>query len=143
MAHVMPSQVIEAIDDLFPHARLGHTTTLGPGTAPQLLCVLNLLKEVPAELVILPPADYAQLVLAKSTIEETVAVWRSRGNVGDMAHLKGSDAATVIRRALVKCPDEYPPVATTELLFINDAELRDNIGAWPQRAPTPSCPTSR
>jgi hypothetical protein len=79
-----------------------------------LHCVLNLLKEVPAELLILPPADYARLVLAKSTIEETVAVWRSRGNVGDMAHLKGSDAATVIRRALVKCPVGVTDVAGTD-----------------------------
>jgi hypothetical protein len=33
----------------------------------------------------------------------------------------------VIRRASAKCPDEYPPSATTELLFINDAALREHI----------------
>jgi hypothetical protein len=44
-----------------------------------------------------------------------------------MANVKGFDAVTVIRRALVKCPDEHPPSATTELLFINDAALRENI----------------
>jgi hypothetical protein len=33
----------------------------------------------------------------------------------------------VIRRALAKCPDEYPPSTTTELLFINDTALRENI----------------
>jgi hypothetical protein len=33
----------------------------------------------------------------------------------------------LIRRALAKCPDEYPPSATTELLFIKDIALRDNI----------------
>jgi hypothetical protein len=44
-----------------------------------------------------------------------------------MSHVKGFDAVTVIRRALAKCPDEYPPSATTELLFIKDAALRENI----------------
>lgn len=44
-----------------------------------------------------------------------------------MTHVKGFDAVTVIRRALAKCPDEYPPSPTTELLFIKDPALRENI----------------
>jgi hypothetical protein len=124
----MPSQVVETIDSLFPHAKSARDSTmLSIGHTHQLRCVLNLLKEVPEQLIILPPADYAELVLAKSTIEETLALWRSRGSVGAMAHVKGSDAVTVLRRALVKCPDEYPPPAMTELPFINDPDLRDNI----------------
>ena len=31
------------------------------------------------------------------------------------------------RRALPKCPDEYPPPTTTELLFIKDDALRESI----------------
>src|SRR5260370_20457393 len=102
-------------------------TVLGAGGGSQYLGILNLLKDVPDELIILTPTDYSELVLAKSTIEEHLAHWRSRGNVGEMAHVKGFDVVTVIRRALAKCPDEYPPSATTELLFINDAALRENI----------------
>jgi hypothetical protein len=44
-----------------------------------------------------------------------------------MDRVKGYDAVTIIRRALAKCPDEYPPPATTELLFVADAELRESI----------------
>jgi hypothetical protein len=65
--------------------------------------------------------------LAKSTIDETLAHWHARGDVGGMPHVNGFDVVTVIRRALAKCPDEFPPPATTELLFIKDVALRDNI----------------
>src|SRR5262249_7852685 len=73
-------------------------------------------------------AEYADLVLARSTIEDTLQHWRLRGNVGEMPHVKGSDVVSVIRRAFVKCPDEFPPSPeTAELLFVTDPALRDNI----------------
>jgi hypothetical protein len=128
MAHVMPTQVVRTIDELFPHAvkdQLG--VSLSAGHSSQLLGILNLLRDVPEELMTLSPAEYADLVLAKSTIDEHLEHWRSRGNVGNMAFVKGADAVTVIRRSLAKCPDEFPPPATTELLFIKDAALRESI----------------
>jgi hypothetical protein len=128
MARVMPSQVVQTIDELFSHAaKNGRGATLDAGHSSQLLGILNLLKDVPDELITLTSADYSELILAKSTIEEHLTIWRSRGNVGSMSHVKGFDAVTVIRRALAKCPDEYPAPATTELLFIKDAALRENI----------------
>jgi hypothetical protein len=124
----MPSQVVQTIDDLFPHAKRNQLDyVVSAGHASQLLGILNLLNDVPGELITLTATDYAELVLAKSTIKETLPHWRARGNVGDMANVKRFDAVTVIRRALAKCPDEYPPSATAELLFINDPELRENI----------------
>jgi hypothetical protein len=128
MVRVMPSQVVQTIDELFSHAaRNMPNAVLGSGGGSQYLGILNLLKDVPDELIILTPADYSELVLAKSTIEEHLAHWRSRGNVGEMALVKGFDVVTVIRRALAKCPDEFPPSTTTELLFIKDAALVENI----------------
>jgi hypothetical protein len=128
MTRIMPSQLVQTIDDLFPHAAKNTPgATLQVGHSSQLLGILNLLNDVPDELIILPPADYSELVLAKSTIEDHLAHWRTRGNVGDMANEKGVDAVTVIRRSLAKCLDEYPPSATADLLFVQDAALRENI----------------
>lgn len=128
MSTVMPSQVVQTIDELFPHAAKNvRLAELSAGHSSQLLEILNLLKDVPDDLITLTSADYSELILAKSTIEEHIAHWRARGNVGNMAHVKGVDAVTVIRRALSKCPDEYPPSTTTELLFIMHAALRENI----------------
>ena len=100
---------------------------MSAGNSSKLFGILNLLKDVPDELLTLSPTDYSDLTLAKSTIEEHLAHWRNRGNVGDMALVKGFDVVTVIRRVLTKCPDEYPPSSTTELLFIEDDALRENI----------------
>jgi hypothetical protein len=128
MSSVMPSQVVQTVDELFPHATKGVPgAQLDAQHSSKLLGILNLLKAVPVELINLSSADYAELVLATSTIEEHLEVWRSRGNVGNMAHVKGYDAVTVIRRALALCPDEYPPASTTELSFIKDADLRESI----------------
>ena len=137
MARIMPSQVVQTIDELFPHAaKNAHGAALSAGHSSQLLGILNLLKDVPDELVVLTSADYSELILAESTIEEHLAHWRARGNVGDMTHVKGFDAVTVIRRALAKCPDEYPPSPTTELLFIKDAGCAHRGGLpWRRKGP--------
>jgi hypothetical protein len=128
MSNVMPSQVVQTIDELFPHAvkDIEHAP-LYASHSSHMLGILNLLKDIPAELITLSSADYSDFVLAKSTIEEHVEIWRSRGPAGQCGHVKGRDPVTVIRRVLAKCPDEYPPPATTELLFIKDSDLRDNI----------------
>ncbi len=34
---------------------------------------------------------------------------------------------TIVRRALEKCPDQFPSKSTTGLYFINDDDLRDSI----------------
>jgi hypothetical protein len=128
MARVMPSQVVHTIDNLFPHAaKPQRHATLMMGHGSQLAGVVNLLKNVPDDLIVVSHTDYADLVLAQSTIEETLAHWKARGDVGFMPHVNEFDAITVIRRVLAKCPDEYPPPATTELAFVSDAALRDNI----------------
>src|SRR5262249_43836455 len=126
MARIMPSQVVQTIDDLFPHAAKNQRhAMLTISQSMPLAGILNLLKDVRNELITLAPADYSELVLARSTIEETLPYWRARGDVGQMARVKEFDPITVIRRALAKCSDEYPPPATTELLFISDSELRE------------------
>jgi hypothetical protein len=121
MTHVMPSQVVQTIDVWFPHAAKNQPNPWGGGDTSALLGVLNLLKDVPDELLILESADYSDLILAKSAIEDFLAHTRARG------HVRGYDAITVIRRVLAKCPDEYPPSPSTELLFIDDPRLRENI----------------
>jgi hypothetical protein len=126
MARVMPSQVMQTIDELFPHAA-SYKTGVQFHAHPQLQALLNLVKDIPDELINVSSADYADLVIAKGTIDEFLAQARARGTGGPMALVKGFDVVTTIRRVLEKCPDEYPPPTTTELLFIKDEKLRDSI----------------
>lgn len=128
MSRVMPSQIVQTIDLQFPHASKDIANApLYASHSSQMLGILNLLKDVPDELIVLSPADYSDFVLAKSTIEEHLAIWRSRGPAGQMGHVNGRDPVTIIRGILAKCPDAYPPSAVTEFFFIKDADLRDDI----------------
>jgi hypothetical protein len=128
MARVMPSQVVQTIDGLYPHAANNAPGHQLSGNSAKLFGVLNLLKDVPDELIALSSSDYAELILAQSTIEDVLAYWRNSAGLGfTVPPVNGLDAITVIRRALAKCPDEYPPPTTTELLFIKDPQLRESI----------------
>lgn len=127
MARVMPSQVVQTIDELFHHAKKDQPGNQLHGH-PQLQGLLNLLNDVPDELISVSSADYADLVLARGIIDDFLAHSRARGVGGMLAHVKGFDVVTVIRRVLAKCSDQYPPPTATELLFIKDDELRENIG---------------
>jgi hypothetical protein len=50
MPSVMPSQVVQTIDQLFPHAVIGRGDgQLQASHSPQLIGILNLIKAVPAE----------------------------------------------------------------------------------------------
>src|SRR5258705_4153564 len=127
MPNVMPSQVVQVIDELFPHAAQGRDGQLQASHSPQLIGMLNLMKAIPAELINLPPNVYADLVLAVSTIEYHLDVWISRGLEGTLPNVKGTDVLTLIRKVLVQCPDEYPAPSATDLLFVEDEELRDSL----------------
>ncbi len=128
MPDVMPSQVVQTIDQLFPHAKGGvGSEVLSPGHSSMLLGVVNLVRQIPTLLLPLEPEDYARLVLALSTIQSHLEIWAARGPTGNMASVQGVDAITRIRRVLERCPDEYPPPATTELTFIADDKLRESI----------------
>jgi hypothetical protein len=127
--NVMPSQVVQTIDALFPHAAHGHRGdgSLQASHSSQLTGIIALAKAVPSELINVSTSEYADFVLAISTIEFHLAVWTSRGNVGGMTPVHGTDAVTVLRRVLVQCLDEYPPSGTSELIFIPDEDLRESI----------------
>jgi hypothetical protein len=124
---VMPSQVVQTIDEFFPHAAKDLPNHLLSGHA-LLQGLLNLLNDVPDKLINVSSADYADLIFAEGAIDEFLTHARMRGAVATyIANVRGFDAVTVIRRVLAKCPDEYPPPTTTELLFIKDNALRESI----------------
>jgi hypothetical protein len=127
---LMPSQVVQTIDELFPHVARGQGGGgwIQASHSPQLTGIITLAKAIPTELLSsVPASDYADFVLAVSTIEFHLGVWTSRGNVGSMSLVRGTDVITILRRVLAKCLDEYPATAATELLFITDNDLRESV----------------
>ena len=80
MPTFMPSQVVQTIDGLFPHAASNTRGAQLMGNSTKLFGILNLIKDVPAELIALSRSDYAELVLAQSTIRRNAGTVTARFN---------------------------------------------------------------
>jgi hypothetical protein len=123
----MPSQVVNAIDDLFPHAKTNVSGAKIPtADRSKLIGIIELIRLIPGELIFAPSKELVDLVLAKSMIEHLLS------REGQPPHMLPNfkddvDLVTILRRTLAKCSDEYPPPQSVELNMIQDADLRESI----------------
>jgi hypothetical protein len=129
MPNVMPSQVVLAIEKFFSHVTKNTPGDglIHSGQLDRLQGIVNLIREIPSELIIVPSDQYADMVLAMAIIEEQGKFRISRGGSFPLPAIKDVDVATVLFRVLSQCPDEFPPAHTTELLFVTDTDLRHSI----------------
>jgi len=54
----------------------------------------------------------------RSAIDEQLTTWAFGGDVGALRSVKGLDPVLLLRRALLKCPDDYPPPSTADPLAL-------------------------
>lgn len=134
MARVVPSQVVELIDQMFPQAKDENQKAFGLEIIhlPQLSAIIALIEQIPPELINLNGRYYMELEASKAAIKSSMQCWQGPGgsNRFELNKLNGlSDLSslTLIRRALVGCPDEYPAASTAKLTFINDPDLREAL----------------
>ncbi len=67
MPRVVPSQVVELIDKLFPSARNqaeGQEFVLSIGNSNQLAAILDLTQQIPPELLVINSDQYAESLLS-------------------------------------------------------------------------------
>jgi hypothetical protein len=133
MTRIVPSQVVMVIDKLFPTLiKQINAITLDYSHLYQVSAIAALTDQIPQELITLNQDDYAVYVASLAAIKNAIQIWTVRGNVstGNLETLPGLsklNPVTLVRRSLEKCPDDFPAASTTELLFINDYDLRDSI----------------
>jgi hypothetical protein len=133
MSRVVPSQVVEIIGTLFPFTssqRDGESVSLDFSFMEPLAGIAHLVDQMPSELIHLNDAEYIKFVINVEAIKSAVKSFEQRGNFNPLKFLPGFNRlnpVTIVRRALEKCPDEFPSKAVTELLFISDIDLRDSI----------------
>jgi len=133
MSNVVPSQVVEIIGTLFPFTstqRDGESVSLDFSHTESLAGIARLIDQIPPELIQLKDTDYINFIINVEAIRSAVKSFEQRGNVNPLKFLPGFNRlnpVTIVRRALEKCPDEFPSSAVTELLFISDIDLRDSI----------------
>ncbi len=127
MPRAVPSQVVALIDELFPNTESAPNFKVNPDAAPRLAAIVQLVRDVPEELLQISGSDYSDLVLGVSILEYMAKSWQERGGVTVSQKVKKVHALSIVRQALCKCPDQAPSPAITDLLFIEDDELRKSI----------------
>ena len=133
MPKVVPSQVVEVIDQVFPNAKDQKDTQQGrfsvdKGYQNEVAAIVALVDQIPAELIKLDPKDYTSLQMAIITIKTTLPTWSLR-NYG-LERIRGHgnlNPITIIRNALLKCPDEGVSKSISDLKFISIQELRESL----------------
>lgn len=133
MSRVVPSQVVEIINTLFPFTstqRDGESVGLDFSYVESLAGVVHLVDQIPVELIHLSDNEFINFTINLEAIRSAVKSFEQRGNVNALKSLPGFNRlnpVTIVRRLLEKCPDEFPSKAITKLLFITDIDLRDSI----------------
>ncbi len=133
MSRVVPSQVVEIINTLFPFTstqRDGESVSLDFSYAESLAGIAHLVDQIPSELIHLNDTDYINFIINVEALRSAVKSFEQRGNVNPLKFLPGFNRlnpVTIVRRALEKCPDEFPSKSVAVLLFISDIDLRDSI----------------
>ena len=132
MPRVVPSDVVRAIDRMFPE--MGQKPNAFPSVAsgdlPSLAALVQLIQSVPEELIVLEPRRYADLIASVSFLRAVADVFQaSRAPMALPLLLRGFDQNPIalIRAAMAACPEEAPASETTELSFIGDDGLRQSI----------------
>ena len=128
MPRVVPTQVVALIDQMFPLAaneREGQASQgigLSFDSAAQLRAIVDLIDQIPAQLIVVDGAQYGGLVGGVAAIRTAIEMWLSQGCSQNFALTRLSafgtlNPVTLIRRALALCPDESPAPGSPELDF--------------------------
>lgn len=128
---LVPSKAREAIRTIQPgidDEHVGHGA-LATVRLSLLRATLDLVEEIPSELLRLNPDDYGRFIVARAAIRS--ALEHVHPGVGpDAARIKGMDGRTPvgeIYRLLGVCPDEAPIADAPPLTFVTDAALREGL----------------
>ena len=127
MARVVPTQVVELIDQLFPNSRMADQLEVHMGATAQLAAIRAFADWIPPELITLTGQDLADYVVALSMIESAQRLWISAGSHWKLSNYRNTSPIVLLRRALAKCPDQAPSPGTTELAFVTAPDLRESI----------------
>ena len=128
MPRVVPSQIIDFIDQAFPSAKDNKSFYLDRNHAEHCLAIIDLIEQLPPELLAISGQPHIEFVSAKSAIKIALEQWKLRTHrLSKAPGLDDRNPVSIIRNILSICPDEFPSKDTAELRFIEDNDLRANL----------------
>ncbi len=123
MPRVVPSSVVRMIEAMFPQVVGAPTSFPGFDTQslPSLSALVKLVEAIPGELIVLPPAEYAELTASVAGLQAVTEAFQS--SKAPLTHNLGMAGFTrnpiaVIHSALAKCPDAAASPDTPLLEFL-------------------------
>jgi hypothetical protein len=126
MTKVLPSQVVEAINNLFgPNRNEIDGRAVTHLYRAEVHALLALLDEVPRELIDLPSTEYVEFTRCRAILATSLPSW-NLGDIRPARDVGGKDVIERIRRLMKQCHDELPP-AEPELPFIINVDTRLGI----------------
>ena len=127
MTKVVPAQVVALIDHVYPSAKSTPNMPVYSADAAILAAIINLVDDIPVELLTISGADYTGLVVGLESMGAAIDRWNHHGTDQPPRMHDGKSPVYLVRDALSKCPNERPAPGTTELAFITDTGLRESI----------------
>jgi hypothetical protein len=116
MPRMVPSQVVDAIHRIYPWTldQLESETpiqqSLNRENVGRLAALINLVEQIPEELLMCNPARYTELIASIGAIKSMFPIWQEQRQwkLITMPGFGPLHPITLIRRALQECPDEFP-----------------------------------
>jgi hypothetical protein len=102
-----------------------------PARVVGLMAVMELVGRLPDELLPGRAEDYSKYIAAVAAIRDRVEKWRSGLDTGypmqGLREYDGKNPILILRDVLSSCPDESPSSASSDLSFIHDSDLRNDL----------------
>ncbi len=133
MPRIVPSQVVGLIDQMLPGAKdqpdsIDKRFSIARDHAFSVAAIIDLVEQIPSELLVLPSHSYAALVSSVASLRTVLKIWNLRDyGIERIPGFGNRNPVTLIRNALAECPDEFPSADFARLTFIEDQELRKNL----------------
>jgi hypothetical protein len=131
MPRVVPSQVIDLIDKLFPDAQAvtpNKNFSISRENSVPIAAILRLVEQLPPESLTVGPRQFTEFQASVAALQMLIEDWKLR-DFG-FAHVRGLrqlNPVVLIRQALAECPDDFPALGTNGLNFIPDDEMKGSL----------------
>lgn len=136
MALMLPSQIVQFINNEFSAGELAGSIQLHPQVCGRLNALIRLIDALPSALLPSDAAEFCQYLKSLESIRVAVKMAelqtdRSASGVAPPSLRPNgggeSSPVFVIQQILAKCPDESSPLNSTELSFVTDSAIRDGL----------------
>lgn len=124
---ILPSDIVRQIKRFFPAIEGATPLQLSvPGHGAELETILKMLDQLPTELLVLSPDDFAALETALATIRSELDTSRSHGerNLRPTPGYQSVSPVKLIYNLLLNCPDETAATSSCGFEFIDGEPTR-------------------